>query len=80
MPRWPSASVAASSNLSRTGPIRLSSTGESNPTRVAQRKVSKAEMMTRAKNIFSGRIRNRECPKALGVYSSSDPVCRRPWC
>jgi hypothetical protein len=39
--------------------------GQSNPTRVTQRKVSKAEMMARAKNIFGGRIRNRECPKAL---------------
>jgi hypothetical protein len=41
--------------------------GQSDPTRVAQRKVSKAEMMAHAKNIFSVRIRNRECPKALGV-------------
>jgi hypothetical protein len=28
--------------------------------------------MARAKNIFGGRIRNKECPKALGVYSPSD--------
>jgi hypothetical protein len=48
--------------------------GQSDPTRVAQRKVSKAEMMAHAKNIFSGRIRNKECPKALGVYNPSDPV------
>jgi hypothetical protein len=52
--------------------------GQSDPTRVTQRKVSKAEMMARAKNIFGKRIRNRECPKALGVYSPSDPVCLRP--
>jgi hypothetical protein len=37
-------------------------------------------MMARAKNIFGGRIDNRECPKALGVYNPSDPVCLRPWC
>jgi hypothetical protein len=53
--------------------------GQSDPTRVAQRKVSKAEMMARAKNIFSGRIRNKECPKALWVYIPSDPVSFRPW-
>jgi hypothetical protein len=34
--------------------------------------------MDRAKNIFGGRIRNPECPKALGVYSPSDQVFRRP--
>jgi hypothetical protein len=52
--------------------------GQSDPTRVAQRKVSKSEMMAHTKNIFGGQIRNRECPKALGVYSPSDPVSRRP--
>jgi hypothetical protein len=41
--------------------------GQSDPTRVAPRKVSKAEMMARAKNIFGGRIRNKECPKSQGV-------------
>jgi hypothetical protein len=30
--------------------------------------------MARTKNIFGGRIRNRDCPKALGVYSPSDPM------
>jgi hypothetical protein len=34
--------------------------------------------MTRAKNIFGGRISNWEFPKALGVYSPSDPVSLRP--
>jgi hypothetical protein len=48
--------------------------GQSDPTRVAQRKVSKAETMARAKNIFGGRTRKKECPKALGVYSPSDLV------
>jgi hypothetical protein len=52
--------------------------GQSDPTRVAQRKVSNAEMVSRAKKIFSGRIRNRECPKALGVYSPYDPVSHQP--
>jgi hypothetical protein len=52
--------------------------GKSYPTRVTQRKVSKVEMMAHAKNIFGERIRNRECPKALGVCSPSDPVCHRP--
>jgi hypothetical protein len=37
--------------------------GQTDPTRVAQRKVSKAEMMARAKNIFGRRIRNKECPR-----------------
>jgi hypothetical protein len=40
--------------------------GKYDPTRVVQRKVSKAEMMARAKNIIDGRIRSWECPKALG--------------
>jgi hypothetical protein len=35
----------------------------------------KAEMIAHAKNIFSVRIRNKECPKALGVYNPSDLVC-----
>jgi hypothetical protein len=52
--------------------------GQSDPTRVAQRKVSKAEMIAHAKNIFSGRIRNKECPKALGIYIPADPVSFRP--
>jgi hypothetical protein len=52
--------------------------GQSDTTRVAQCKVSKAEMMARAKNIFGGQIRNRECPKALEVYSPSDLVSHRP--
>jgi hypothetical protein len=52
--------------------------GQSDPTRVDQRKVSKAEMMARAKNIFDGRIRNKECPKALGIYNPADPVSLRP--
>jgi hypothetical protein len=43
--------------------------GQSDRTRVAQRKVSKAEMIARMKNIFGGRIRNKECPKALGNTS-----------
>jgi hypothetical protein len=36
------------------------------------------EMMAHTKNIFGGWIRNRECPKALGVYSLSDPIRHRP--
>jgi hypothetical protein len=51
--------------------------GQSVPTWVAQRKVSNAEMMARAKNIFGERIRNKECPKALGVYNPSDSVSLR---
>jgi hypothetical protein len=53
--------------------------GQSDPTRVAQRKVSKAEMMARAKNTFGERICNKECLKALGVYNPFDPVSFRPW-
>jgi hypothetical protein len=52
---------------------------QSDQTRVSQHKVSKAEMIARAKNILSGQICNKECPKALGVYSPSDPVSFRPW-
>jgi hypothetical protein len=36
-------------------------------------------MAARVKNIFGGRIRNRECPKALGVYHPFDVVGLRPW-
>jgi hypothetical protein len=36
--------------------------------------------MARAKNIFGGQICNKECPKALGVYSPSDPVSFRSCC
>jgi hypothetical protein len=53
--------------------------GQTVPTRVAKRKVSKGEMVARVKDIFAGWIRNRECPKALGVYRPSDPVSLRPW-
>jgi hypothetical protein len=48
--------------------------GQSDPTQVSQRKVSKAEMIAHAKNIFGERIQKKECPKALGLYSPSDPV------
>jgi hypothetical protein len=51
--------------------------GQSDPTRVVKRKVSKAEMMAWAKNIFGGWIRNRDFPKALGMYHPSDTVCLR---
>jgi hypothetical protein len=51
--------------------------GQSDPTRVAQRKVSKVEMKARAKNNLGGRIRNKECPKALGIYNPADPVSLR---
>jgi hypothetical protein len=54
--------------------------GKSDPTRVAQRKVPKAKMMARTRNTFGERIRNKECPKALGVYSPSDPVSFRSCC
>jgi hypothetical protein len=37
-------------------------------------KVSKAEMIAHVKNIFNRRIRNKECPNALGIYSPADPV------
>jgi hypothetical protein len=43
--------------------------GQSDPTQVAQRKVSKAEMMARAKKIFGGRIRNKECPRHWGYIA-----------
>jgi hypothetical protein len=37
-----------------------------------------AEMIARAKNIFGGRIHNKECPKALRIYNPADPVSLRP--
>jgi hypothetical protein len=52
--------------------------GQFDPTRVVKHKVSKAEMTARANNILGGRIRNRECPKALGIYNPSDPIRLRP--
>jgi hypothetical protein len=52
--------------------------GQSNPTRVVQCKVFKAEMTAHAKSIFGGRIRSRECRKALEIYNPSDLVCLRP--
>jgi hypothetical protein len=51
--------------------------GQSDPTRAAKHKVSKGEMAVRVKNIFNGCIRNRECPKVLGVYRPSDAVSFR---
>jgi hypothetical protein len=42
------------------------------------RKVSKVEMIARTKIIFGGRIRNKECPKALGIYCPADPVSLLP--
>jgi hypothetical protein len=35
-------------------------------------------MIAHVKNIFGGRIRNKVCPKALGVYNPSDLVSFRP--
>jgi hypothetical protein len=48
--------------------------GQSDPTRVMKRKVSKAEMTAWVKSIFGRRIRNGECPKALEMYHPSDLV------
>jgi hypothetical protein len=48
--------------------------GLSDPTWVVKRKVSKGEMAAQVKNIFGGHIRNREGPKALGVYRPSEAV------
>jgi hypothetical protein len=52
--------------------------GQSDPTRVVRRKVSKEEMVARMKNIFIGCIYNRKCPKALSVYRPSEEVSLRP--
>jgi hypothetical protein len=35
-------------------------------------------MIALANNIFGGRIRNKECPKALGIYSLANLVSLRP--
>jgi hypothetical protein len=53
--------------------------GQSDPTRVVRRKVSKEEIIPRVKNIFGGHVHNREYPMALGVYRLSDAVSLRPW-
>jgi hypothetical protein len=52
--------------------------GQSDPTRVIRRKVTKEKMVARVKNIFTGCIRNWECPKALNVYRPSDVVSLGP--
>jgi hypothetical protein len=52
--------------------------GQSDPTRAVKRKVSKDGMAVQVKNIFVGRIRNRECPKAVDVYQPPGAVCLRP--
>jgi hypothetical protein len=36
-------------------------------------------MAAQVKNIFAGRIRNREYPKALGVYRPSDAASLQPY-
>jgi hypothetical protein len=46
--------------------------GQSDPTRVAQRKVSKAEMMARVKNVFGGWVRNKGAPRHWG-YTARRP-------
>jgi hypothetical protein len=46
--------------------------GQSDPTQVTQRNVSKVEMIARAKNIFGGRIRNKECPKVKDRYGEPE--------
>jgi hypothetical protein len=45
---------------------------------VVKRKVSKGEVAARVKNIFGRCIRNRECPKALGVYRPFNTISLRP--
>jgi hypothetical protein len=52
--------------------------GQFNPTQVVRRKVSKEEMAVWVKNIFSRRIHDWECPKALSVYRPSEAVSLRP--
>jgi hypothetical protein len=47
--------------------------GKSDPTRVAQRKVSKAEMIACTKNIFGRRICNKECPQGVGDIQPCRP-------
>jgi hypothetical protein len=35
--------------------------------------------MARVKNIYNSQIRNKECPKELGVYSPSDSLSFGSW-
>jgi hypothetical protein len=47
---------------------------QADPTQVVQCKVSKEEMVAQVKGLFTGRIRNRTCPKALSVYCLTEAV------
>ena len=50
--------------------------GQTDPTRVQQRKVSKQEMVARVRELFNGVIRNWTCPKAFSLTRPADVVCR----
>jgi hypothetical protein len=52
--------------------------GQSDPTQVIRRKVSKKEMVAWVKSIFAGRICNRTCPKAISVYRPTEAASLQP--
>jgi hypothetical protein len=48
--------------------------GQSDPTREANRKVSNNEMVARITQLYTGRIRNKRCPKAHSLNRPANPV------
>jgi hypothetical protein len=48
--------------------------GQSDPTRVVNRKVSKGEMAARVSQMYSGKVKVKKCPKAHSLKRAADPV------
>jgi hypothetical protein len=48
--------------------------GQSNPTREVNRKVSREEMAARVSQMYSGKVKVKNCPKAHSLKRSTDPV------
>jgi hypothetical protein len=48
--------------------------GQSDPTREVNHKVSRDEMAARVTQMYTGRIRNRKCPKTHYLSRLADPV------
>jgi hypothetical protein len=48
--------------------------GQSDPTCEVNRKVSKEEMAARVSQMYSGKVKVKNCPKAHSMKRSADPV------
>jgi hypothetical protein len=48
--------------------------GQSNPTREVNRKVSREEMAARVSQMYSGKVKVKNCPKAHSLKRLTDPV------